>query len=71
MRMPLRKVWTFKRGDQVMTNPVQPTESERVRAAAKRASRHLEKLSEREQLRVLDVLVALYAPETGHVRRDA
>ena len=40
-----------------MTNPVQPTESERVRAAAKRASRHLEKLSEREQLRVLDVLV--------------
>ena len=54
-----------------MTNPVQPTESERVRAAAKRASRHLEKLSEREQLRVLDVLVALYAPETGHVRRDA
>ena len=54
----------YQKGDQVMTEKLelQPTENERVRAAARKMSRHLEPLNEHEQCRVLAVLTELYAP---------
>ena len=45
---------------------LQPTENERVRAAARKMSRHLEPLNEHEQCRVLAVLTELYAPAARH-----
>jgi hypothetical protein len=53
-------------------SPVTETENERVRTAARRIGRHLDKLSEREQGRVVSVLCDLYVPGAGpHVRREA